>query len=169
MSHPERRRHCRRSRGICSSANNRSLHSRLWRSVGMTSLLGRCGWVTGAILVATPLHAQSIELGRWPATLHFEDRDSALATFEVSQERNRLLIDATTATGNNWGMGNVRADSTRLRFTWALDGPQPMQCQLSRRSALYWEGYCEDRVRGNDGKFARILVTLRREARSEKP
>jgi hypothetical protein len=59
-------------------------------------------------------------------------------------------------------MGNVRSDSTRLRFAWALDGPQPMDCDLSRRSAVYWEGFCEDRVRGSDGKFARMLVTLKR-------
>ena len=116
---------------------------------------------------AAPIAAQSISPGRWPATLHFAERDSALATFQISLERNRLMIDATTSTGNNWGMGNVRADSTRLRFTWALDGPQPMQCDLSRRSEAYWEGYCEDRVRGADGKFARILVTLKREVRSE--
>lgn len=111
---------------------------------------------------------QAIAPGRWPATLHFADRDSVLATFEVSVERRRTMIDVTTPTGNNWGMGNVRADSTRLRFSWALDGPQPMQCDLSRRSDVYWEGYCEDRVRGADGKLARILVTLKRDARGEK-
>ena len=114
-------------------------------------------------VAALPVASQSIALGRWPATLHFADRDSALATFDVSLERNRLLIDVTTPAGNNWGMGNVRADSTRLRFTWAIDRPEALQCDLSRRSAIYWEGHCEDRVRGNDGKFARMLVTLRRD------
>lgn len=118
--------------------------------------------LTVSLLLAFPLAAQSIAVGRWPATLHFAERDSALATFDVSLQRNRLLIDVTTPMGNNWGMGNVRADSTRLRFTWALDGPQPMDCDLSRRSDVYWEGFCEDRVRGNDGKFARMLVTLKR-------
>jgi hypothetical protein len=144
---------------------SRPLHSRRRRSVGMTVAI-TLGTLT--FLLAPPLASQSIALGRWPATLHFADRDSALATFEVSIDRNRTMIDATTATGNNWSMGDVRADSTRLRFTWALDGPQPMQCELSRRSGVYWEGFCEDRVRGNDGKFARMLVTLKREARSER-
>jgi hypothetical protein len=111
---------------------------------------------------AAALPGQAITPGRWPATLLFAERDSALATFDISLDRRRTLIDVTTPSGNNWGMGNVRSDSTRLRFAWALDGPQPMDCDLSRRSAVYWEGFCEDRVRGSDGKFARMLVTLKR-------
>lgn len=136
---------------------------RLARSEGsrprLTPLVSRLA----LLFLAAPLSAQSISLGHWPATLHFDDRDSALATFRVSLERDRLMIDVKTPHGNNWTLGSVRGDSTRLRFTWALDGPQPMLCSLSRRSEVYWEGFCEEQVRGRDGSFARILVTLKRE------
>jgi hypothetical protein len=112
--------------------------------------------------LAAQLPAQSIEPGRWPATLHFTAGDSALATFQVTQRDDRLQIDVTSTNGNNWGLGNIRSDSTRLRFSWALDGPRPMECNLSRRSAVYWEGPCDDTVRGADGSYGRMLVTLQR-------
>jgi hypothetical protein len=114
-------------------------------------------------LLAPPLSAQSIELGRWPATLHFVDGDSAHATFQVTLERDRLQIGVSSTNGNNWRLGNIRSDSTRLRFSWALDNPRPMECNLSRRSAVYWEGPCDDTVRGADGTFGRMLVTLQRD------
>jgi hypothetical protein len=110
-----------------------------------------------ALLGAVPCAAQAIEPGTWPASLHFADGDSTLATFRISHEGRRTMIDVTAPNGTSWTLGNVRADSIRLRFSWAIDGPQAMQCELSRRSAVYWEGHCARRP-------DRVLVTLKREA-----
>jgi hypothetical protein len=99
--------------------------------------------------------AQAIEPGTWPGSVHFAEGDSAAVRFVITAERNRLLIDVTAPNGTTWTLGDVRADSTRLRFSWAIDGPQAMQCELSRRSAAYWEGHCERRP-------DRVLVTLHR-------
>jgi len=109
-----------------------------------------------ALCGAAPLAAQAIEPGTWPASIHFADGDSTLATFQVSHEGRRTMIDVTAPNGSTWTMGNVRADSTRLRFSWAIDGPEAMQCELSRRSAVYWEGHCARRP-------DRVLVALRRD------
>lgn len=115
------------------------------------------GLLLVALALPAPAAAQVIELGRWPASIQFAEGDSAVAIFTIATERNRMTIDVVAENGTTWTLGNVRADSTRLRFSWAIGGPQPMQCTLSRRSAAYWEGHCERRPE-------RVLVTLKRRA-----
>lgn len=115
-------------------------------------------------LLAFPalLGAQTLPTGAWPGHLEFPDGDSVGVTFTVDREKGTTRIDVASANGTNWGLGSINEKKGRIAFTWAIDSPTPMQCELSHRSDRSWDGRCDDTVRGTDGKFLRLLVALRR-------
>ncbi len=113
-----------------------------------------------AIVATAPLAAQRLHTGDWPVLLVMSDVDSVRLTLTATRERDRLRLDVAAPSGLAWGLGDVREDSARIRFTWALDRPTPMACTLAYRRPDYWEGYCDDRTRGADGKFLRLFLVV---------
>lgn len=111
-------------------------------------------------LATAPLAAQRLGVGEWPVVLVMSDGDSVRLTLTATRVRNRLRLDVAAPSGLAWGLGDVREDSARVRFSWALDRPTPMACTLAYRRADYWEGYCDDRLRGADGKFLRLFLAV---------
>ncbi len=113
-----------------------------------------------AIVATAPVAAQRLRTGDWPVLLLMSDIDSVRLTLTATRERDRLRLDVAAPGGLAWGLGDVREDPARVRFTWALDRPTPMACTIAHRRPDYWEGYCDDRTRGADGRLLRIFLLV---------
>jgi hypothetical protein len=120
-------------------------------------------------LGAAQLRGQQLTTGAWHGMLWLGDDDSVAVTATVKRPTGKLQIDIRAPTGLDWGMGHVRERPGRVDFSWALDRPQPLLCRLAARSERRWEGYCEDMVRGADGRFLRLLFSVWRTDSQETP
>lgn len=128
--------------------------------------MSRCWLLAVAVIVtsARMLAAQSLDTGTWNGMLEWPDGDSALVTVTASRDDGHLAIAVRSSLPMAWDLGGIREEPGRLRFAWALDGPDPLLCDLTYRRQDRWEGRCDDTVRGADGRLLRLLLTLTRMA-----
>ncbi len=112
------------------------------------------------LLFPTRLPGQTLAIGNWRGSLRLPDDDSLTVTLTAARVKDRMQLDIRAASGLSWGLGSLRERPGRVDFSWALDSPEPLLCRISFRRADLWEGYCDDTVRGADGKFLRLLLTI---------
>lgn len=112
-------------------------------------------------LVVTPTVAatQTISPGVWRGVLSLPDAP-VLVTVVAERAAGKLSLEIRPDGAPSFGLGSVREDRHRLRFRWALGAGTEFECTLSGRDDGRFEGYCEDRVRGGDGKFLRVALAI---------
>lgn len=118
-----------------------------------------------AILTLTlpaALGGQTLAVGRWHGVLSLPDAP-VLVTVIANRAKERLTLEIRPEGGPAYGLGSIREDRRRIRFRWALGGGTEFECALSGREDGRVEGFCEDTVRGADGKFLKVPLALWRD------
>jgi len=103
--------------------------------------------------------AQTLSPGLWRGVLSLPDAP-VLVILVAARHDDKLALEIRPEGAPSYGLGSIREDRHRLRFRWALGAGTTFECTLSHRDDGRFEGHCEDTVRGADGKFLRVALTI---------
>jgi hypothetical protein len=106
------------------------------------------------------LPAQTLIPGTWRGVLALPEGEPIVVAMLVTRVEGKLLLEIRPDGAPTYGLANVRERGHRVSFRWALGGGTEFECSLSSREDGRFEGHCEDTVRGRDGKFLRVPLTL---------
>lgn len=111
------------------------------------------------LLSPAAAEAQTLSSGLWRGVLSLPDAP-LLVTVVAARPEGKLTLEIRPEGAPSYGLGGVREDCHRVRFRWALGAGTEFECTLSGREDGRFEGYCEDTVRGGDGRFLRVALAI---------
>lgn len=106
------------------------------------------------------LGAQTLTPGTWRGVLALPAGDPIVVALLVERVQGKLLLEIRPDGAPAYGLASVRERDHRVSFRWALGGGTEFACTLTGREDGRFEGFCDDLVRGADGKFLRVPLTL---------
>ncbi len=106
------------------------------------------------------LGAQTLTPGTWRGVLALPEGEPIVVAMVVEREKGKLYLEIRPDGAPAYGLANVRERDHRVSFRWALGAGTAFTCTLSGRDDGRFEGFCEDLVRGADGKFLRVPLSL---------